>query len=104
MSSSSIRRSAASAEEFRVFSDERGVCSVQRRRYSDKNEEARAVVTDYPAIASVALKISPHDVTDISTGGFGAVDVDVGESWCAGKAWDLFRARARVTFFGALRR
>jgi hypothetical protein len=25
--------------------------------------------------------------------------VDVGTSWCAGKAWHLFRAGARVTFF-----
>ncbi|NOT87501.1 MAG: hypothetical protein HOP03_04900 [Lysobacter sp.] len=25
----------------------------------------------------------------------------VGASWSAGKAWDLFRAGARVTFFGA---
>ncbi len=32
-------------------------------------------------------------------GVFGAVDV--GTSWCAGKAWHLFRAGARVTFFGA---
>jgi hypothetical protein len=32
-------------------------------------------------------------------GAFGVVDV--GASWCASKAWGLFRAGARVTFFGA---
>jgi hypothetical protein len=26
---------------------------------------------------------------------------DEGDSWCKGKAWYLFRAGARVTFFGA---
>jgi hypothetical protein len=46
--------------------------------------------------------MSSHDIADISAGIFGAIDV--GESWRAGKAWDLFRAGARVTSFGALRR